>query len=38
MTIGSEEYAKVAAQVKEFLQFNGYAKTLKSIQKDEVKA
>ena len=37
MAIGSEQYQKVAAQVKEFLRFNGYAKTLKTIEKEELK-
>ena len=35
--IGSANYNQVAAQVKEFLKFNGYDKTLESIEKEEVK-
>jgi len=37
MVIGSESYQKVAAQVKEFLRFNGYAETLHSIDLEEEK-
>lgn len=29
MVIGSENYARVAEQVKEFLRFNGYSQTLR---------
>ena len=35
--IGSENYNQVADQIKEFLQFNGYDKTLQAIQKEEAK-
>lgn len=38
MAIGSDNYTKIAAQVKEFLRFNGYAQTLKTIEKEEAKA
>ena len=37
MAIGSESYALVAEHVKEFLRFNGYAQTLKSIEQEEEK-
>ena len=35
MVIGSENYARIAEQVKEFLRFNGYAQTLQKIEKEE---
>ena len=35
--MGSENYNQVAAQIKEFLKFNGYDKTLQSIEKEEIK-
>ena len=37
MEIGSEKYNRVSAEVKQFLQFNGYEQTLKSIEEEEVK-
>ena len=37
MQIGSEAYAEVAHQVKEFLRFNGYTETLSAIEKEEAK-
>ena len=35
MIIGSENYARIAEQVKEFLRFNGYSQTLSQIEKEE---
>ena len=35
--MGSENYNQVAVQIKEFLKFNGYDKTLQSIEKEEIK-
>ena len=37
LAIGSDNYEKVSSQVKEFLRFNGYAETLRSIEKEEEK-
>ena len=37
MAIGSENYHKVAQQVKEFLNFNGYSQTLAKIEQEEGK-
>ena len=37
LAIGSDNYEKVSNQVKEFLRFNGYAETLRSIEKEEKK-
>ena len=37
MVIGSETYAEVARQVKEFLRFNSYSETLNAIEKEEAK-
>ena len=37
MVIGSENYTRIAEQVKEFLRFNGYSQTLRSVEKEEEK-
>ena len=37
MVIGSENYTRIAEQVKEFLRFNGYSQTLQSVEKEEEK-
>ena len=37
MKIGSQSYQKVAAQVEEFLRFNGYEETLRAMSKEQEK-
>ena len=35
--MGSDNYNQTMDEIKKFLQFNGYDKTLKSIETEEVK-